>query len=257
MGLYCLPLRVRNIKRMKEYYGKSAQIYGQTRGKSLLLIPAIARHLPRAEDPSRRLLDIGCGNGDLFSLVESKGYEYFGLDVSDDILQRSRATYPTGSYTVGDARNLKDFYKDPFDALIVSMLLPSLDKREDILQILIQCRELMSNNATLLVAVTHPSFDHYMQSFLFQRKDVQTDFSGYYTSGARFVMDQQINGQPFTFEDYHWTLQDYINAIVQSGLKIITVDECKSERENLSKEDQEWAKKRDNFPTYMVFVLGK
>ena len=229
---------------MKEYFGASSQVYVQTKGKRFLLIPAIERHLPTAGRVGARLLDVGCGSGDFCTLVEPKGYRYVGVDVSADMVARAREAHPSGEYVVGDARTMSANVQETFDALIVSMLLPSLGERADMLNVLSQCRDLMHEKSTLLVAVTHPSFDHYMQNFLFDRADVRTTFKGYYASGERFEIDQKMNGETFTFEDYHWTLTDYVEAITKAGLTVTAIDECPPEEKLLASTDHPWAKNR-------------
>ena len=105
--------------------------------------------------------------------------------------------------------------------------------------------------------IMHPSFDHYMQSILFQRKDVEANFKGYFESGSRFTANQTINDLPFTFEDYHWTMADYVSAIDTAGLRIRKIDECRSVSGSLSADDTEWAARRDRFPTYCVIVASR
>jgi len=241
---------------VKEYFGTSAKKYGQTRGKRLLLFSAIKKHLPRAFGKKAKLLDIGCGNGDVFSIANAKGYQYFGLDISPDILDRAKTDYPTGTYCKGNATDVAKLFKGvSFDAVIVSMLFPSMEKMSDITKVLEGAKKLLKKNATMIVAVTHPCFDHYMQSFLFQRTDVKADFHGYFNSGSKFEIEQTINSKPFVFEDYHWTLTNYIKVINDADLHLIRIDECAGTPNTSSKEEKEWAAKRDNFPTYIVFVL--
>ncbi len=242
---------------MKEYFGASSGVYVQTKGKRFLLMPAIERYLPKASAVGARLLDVGCGSGDFCTLAEPKGYRYVGFDVSADMVARARESHPSGECVVGDARTMSTTFQDPFDALIVSMLLPALGERADMQSVLLQCRGLMRPDSTLLVAVTHPSFDHYMQNFLFDRTDVRTTFKGYYASGQRFEIDQKMHNEIFTFEDYHWTLTDYVEAITKADLTIAAIDECPPDERSLTPTDHPWAQNRHNFPTYMLFVLRK
>lgn len=70
-------------------------------------------------------------------------------------------------------------------------------------------------------------------------------------------MDQVINGESFRFEDFHWTLTDYIQAIQKAGLQLVDADECAATPNISSEEERTWAAKRDTFPTYLVLVLKK
>jgi SAM-dependent methyltransferase len=54
-------------------------------------LAAIARDAPPGQ--SRRLLDIGIGDGRLLSVAERLGYETAGLDVSDDAVRLARGRY--------------------------------------------------------------------------------------------------------------------------------------------------------------------
>lgn len=240
---------------MKEYFGESAKVYGLTRGKRLLLLPALRRHLPKAPNKSARLLDVACGNGDSYPIAKSRKYQYFGIDISPELLERAQAAFPEGTYAAGDARKIAGRYKKPFDAIIVSMLFPAMGNLKDILKVLEGCRESLKKGGVLLVAVTHPSFDHYMQSFLFERGDVKTDFQGYFRSGQKFEMQQFIDDQPFLFEDFHWTMSDYLNTFSKAGFSVAAIDECKATP--ITDEDIKWAENRDRFPTYLVFSLKK
>ena len=213
--------------------------------------------MPKARNKQARALDVACGNGDVFPTIKEKGYKYFGIDISSDLLARAVVDYPAGEYQKGDARSLARYYKTRFDAVVISMLFPSLGEWGDMVKVLKECKKVVEKDGVILVAITHPSFDHYMQSFLFQREDVHANFKGYFHSGSRFEMNQMINGEAFQFEDYHWTLADYVRAVQKSGLQLIAVDECQGTSSKIGKEDKLWARKRDNFPTYLVLVLKK
>lgn len=240
---------------MKEYYGSSAKKYGMTKGKRLLLSPAIARNLPRAKNKSSKFLDVACGNGDFYNLSEQNGYQYHGFDISKDMLDIARSKYPLGLYQTADARNFTKLYKEKFDVVLVSMLFPSIDSRQSIVKILKNCKIVLKEGGVIILGVTHPCFDHYMQKFLFERGDVETSFNGYFDSGNKFKMHQYINDEEFIFRDYHWTLADYIKSIKEAGLNINSLDECKSAENTI--EELSFARKRNNFPTYLVISSHK
>lgn len=50
-----------------------------------------------------RALDLGCGNGNLTSALEKRGFSVIGIDQSDDMLSLARKDYPDIEFRKGDA----------------------------------------------------------------------------------------------------------------------------------------------------------
>jgi SAM-dependent methyltransferase len=73
----------------------------------------IRKHVPQGGT----LLDAGCGFGEWVSFLNSRGYRAEGLDYSEDLVRRLRASYPQLTWTSGDIRHMP--YPDAaFDAVI-------------------------------------------------------------------------------------------------------------------------------------------
>jgi SAM-dependent methyltransferase len=239
---------------VKEYFGKSAQKYQQTQGKHHLLFPTFAKHTPSITSEIANLLDIGCGNGDLYQLAKEKNYNYFGLDISDEMIQRAKQDYPEGRFLVSSATDFASKYSQQFDLIIISMLFPSLREKKGIIKTLKESKKVLKENGRILIGLPHPCFDGYMQYGLFGRKDVKTDFRGYFQPHAEFKIEHALGEGSFTFEDCHWSLSDYVECIRDSNLSIDFIDECKPEL-SLQKTDKEFFAERNRFPTYMVILL--
>lgn len=240
---------------MKEYYGKSANIYKQRKINLYMLMPGIKKYIPKSEHKKGKLLDVGCGNGDYFTIAKNKGYEYWGLDISKDMISRAKKDHPQGKYLVASSANLSKCYKDKFDIIILSMLLPALKSKDAIVETLKEAKKVLRKNGKIIISIGHPCFDHYMQKYLFGRKDVKTNFEGYFKSSTKFQVVQKFDGKPFVFEDYHRTLTDYFNAIVESGLSIIQIEECRPLKTKNISIDASLDKYR-LFPIYFLFVCG-
>ena len=97
----------------------------------------------------RRVLDLGCGCGDLLAALEpSVG---IGIDLSPSMVAHARALYPHLTFQVGDAEDpgLYDQLEGPFDAIILSDTIGSL---EDIESTLRHVRRLCSADTRLIIA---------------------------------------------------------------------------------------------------------
>jgi hypothetical protein len=129
------------------------------------------------------------------------------------------------------------------DVLFSNMMIPCLESYGDFRRTFEQIAASLKNNGVAIIGTSHPCFDPYMQKYFLNRADVETDFESYYTSEKPFKITKD-NG--FTFEDYHYTLADFINIPGERGLQLELIDECRSESTN-----------EDIFPKYLVIKYRK
>lgn len=89
-----------------------------------------------------RILDLGCGNGDLLaSMSPSYGV---GIDFNSHLIDKAIAKYPTLNFIVGDVENPSTIntLKGPFDVIIISDIVGELDDVQALLMHLHQhCTE--------------------------------------------------------------------------------------------------------------------
>jgi trans-aconitate methyltransferase len=68
-----------------------------------------------APQPGERILDLGCGTGQLSAAIAGSGAHVIGLDLSAEMLNQARGNYPEIEFVQGDA---SDFALDaPVDAI--------------------------------------------------------------------------------------------------------------------------------------------
>ncbi|UNO50902.1 MULTISPECIES: class I SAM-dependent methyltransferase [Alicyclobacillus] len=65
--------------------------------------------------PGERVLDIGCGTGDLTNQIARLGASVVGIDVSERMVEQARRKYPDLSFRVGDAQDFST--SETFDAV--------------------------------------------------------------------------------------------------------------------------------------------
>lgn len=74
-----------------------------------------------------RVLDLGCGNGNLTNKLKEKGYAVIGIDDSEDMLSIARASYPDIDFRKGNALN---FQTEPVDAVFSNAVLHWIDREK-------------------------------------------------------------------------------------------------------------------------------
>lgn len=66
-----------------------------------------------------RILDVCCGTGQIASLLSERNYVVDGLDISEKMIEKAKATAPKASFKVADATNFS--YDVSFDAAICTL----------------------------------------------------------------------------------------------------------------------------------------
>ena len=64
----------------------------------------------------KRILDLGCGDGLLVSMLKDRGYKAYGIDISDSMIRIANKTYAL-DIIQKNAEDKLDF-KEPFDAMV-------------------------------------------------------------------------------------------------------------------------------------------
>jgi trans-aconitate methyltransferase len=95
-------------------------------------VPKLAADLlellaPRAGE---RVLDLGCGTGDLTVQLAQRGAHVVGLDASSEMVSEARRKHPTLELVVGDGQALS--YEAEFDAVFSNATLHWLPRAEDV-----------------------------------------------------------------------------------------------------------------------------
>ncbi|MGG3282995.1 class I SAM-dependent methyltransferase [Paenibacillus solani] len=68
-----------------------------------------------APQPGERILDLGCGTGDLAYEISASGAHVTGMDYSAEMIERAKGKYPGLTFMVGDGENFAT--ETPYDAV--------------------------------------------------------------------------------------------------------------------------------------------
>lgn len=239
---------------MKEYSGKSSHKYIQAKDKRYLLTPAIIRHIPKCKG-EMGFLDVGCGDGFFYDIATKKGYKYYGIDISKDMVNRSKHSYPNGNFAIGSATSFTKKIKQKFDIILINMVSPCLNNKKDFDRIFAEAKKALTDSGQIIIGSTHSCFDGYMKVGVLKRGlgIIKTNFKGYFESGQKYLVNRNFNGKKFVFEDHHWMFSDYINSIAANGMKLVFMDECKPAH-LFDGKDKNFIKESYQFPIF--FVLG-
>lgn len=83
------------------------------------------------EKPQSKLLEIGCGPGNITKYLLSKrpDFDIFGIDIAPNMIELAKLNNPTANFAVMDTRQINTL-EEKYDGIIVGFCLPYLSQTE-------------------------------------------------------------------------------------------------------------------------------
>jgi len=97
-----------------------------------------------------KVLDLGCGNGRLYQVLE--GVQYVGLDFSKELIEIAKKNYPQADFILGPGLNLP-FSDNCFDKVFSVAVLHHIPSEELRLKFLKEAKRVLKKNGLLVLTV--------------------------------------------------------------------------------------------------------
>lgn len=99
-----------------------------------------------------RVLDVGCGNGRFYEIIQKTGADYTGIDISEKLIEIAKKKFPKGKFFVGDALEMP-FADNYFDTVYAIALLHHIPSRDFRLKVLNEAKRVLKKNGLLITSV--------------------------------------------------------------------------------------------------------
>lgn len=136
---------------VKDDYNAIAEIYADCYGKIDYCKTYIDNFVSMLS--GKRILDIGCGAGQITDYLAQKGFDVIGIDFSQGLLKIARQNFPNLRFVCVDICNYEQ--KEKFDGIIAKDMLFHLPD-ENLIQVLKKIRELLEENGIFCVIMDMP-----------------------------------------------------------------------------------------------------
>lgn len=158
-----------------------------------------------------RVLDLGCGAGQLTSALIERGARVTGVDVSSGMIDIARDRLgDTATLVVGDVSEPLEFASDSFDLVVASLAIHYI---EDWVPVLVEVRRVLTGDGTFVFSTHHPTMDwkHFSSDDYFAKKQSTETW----TKG----------GKPFEVTTWRRPLSSMSDEIRRAGFLIETLHE--------------------------------
>ena len=205
--------------------------------------PAMVARLPVLQ--GKNALDIGCASGFFTEYALKNGASVTALDISKVMIDMlvSRIKSPKLKIFCADISQPMPFLKpDAYDCVICSLIFHYI---KDWGPLLAELYRVMKKGGRLVISAHHP-FDMY----LYLKPPSYFDF--------KLVEDTWASGSPRPFKVHYYMrpLNEVLRPIIQSGFKIISIDEPLP-TEKCKELSPEAYKKLSERPGFLFIVLEK
>ncbi len=99
-----------------------------------------------------KVLDLGCGNGRFYQVVENEDVEYFGLDKSENLIIKAKERYPKVDFKAGDALNIP-FPDEEFDVVVSVAVLHHMPTKKTRVKFLKEAKRVLKKGGSLRISV--------------------------------------------------------------------------------------------------------
>lgn len=101
------------INKTKQNYNTIADLFSTTR----TYLPHDLKVLSRYIQAGQKILDVGCGNGRFSEVVNTKNAQYFGVDISQKLINIAKSRYPDQNFQIIDSPSPFPYEDNYFDAV--------------------------------------------------------------------------------------------------------------------------------------------
>ncbi|MFA5048098.1 MAG: class I SAM-dependent methyltransferase [Patescibacteria group bacterium] len=200
----------------------------------------------------KRVLDIGCGSGELTSELAKSAKQVVGLDLSKKWISRCQNKYHQKNlqFVQADASDLKLFRNNSFDMVVMNMVLLNVHPASLVSKVLHEVKRVVKSGGDFIFSDLHPLCIMTKKEGR-RRQEYAKNFS-YFKDGAEFSpIIKLVNNKEIKFTDHHWTLDFYTQELSRLNIYIKRIIE--------SRYPESAPKKfyRYSFPEYIIFCCKK
>jgi ubiquinone/menaquinone biosynthesis C-methylase UbiE len=211
--------------------------------------------------PSMKILDIACGNGQMSRRLAELGAQVVAIDGSSEMIKcaQQRSNGNNIRYQVADVTKSEDLqFLNPshFDAVLCNMALMDIADIKPVFQL---AYRVLKDSGILVFSITHPCFDKAVGPHITEIHENEGALKSIHAIKVeRYLTPQVMTARalpslPSTHFFFHRSLGDYLNAVFESGFAMHAIAEPTFSHQLGLSEHKGW----HNLPEIPVVFIAK
>lgn len=176
---------------------------------------------------SKKILDVGCGSGELDEVMAKRGGNVIGLDESEKWIAHCEQTYnlPNLSFIHANAAERLPFKDRSFDVVVMNMVLLNVSTLSEVKAILNEIGRVIKKDGIFIFSDLHPICIMTPSVKPNRYQKYSAKFS-YFKDGAEYTAGVFLNkDENMEFHNKHWTLETYSSLLAEAGFVIYKLSE--------------------------------
>ena len=192
----------------------------------LIAFPAIFTELDPV--PDQRILDYGCGDGQVSKFLASQGIRVIGVDNSPKMIELAerKNNHPLIQYRLTDGISMPFLDDESIDGAMANFVFLTIPERRTIVTICREIARVLEPGVKFIVCNNSPqSLNRKFASFEIRADARCIEGGGHPNDVTLFSPD----GKEMRFVDYFWTPAQYESMLSKAGFSILKIIEPKAE----------------------------
>lgn len=172
------------------------------------------------ECKGKKILDYGCWAGQILEILQAKGAEIVGVDISDELIKIASDRLPEAELKVIDTQNpFKNFKKDLFDIISMNYVLCVLPDPEEIQKIIHWAYQALKTWGKLFIQNANRDKANWVDF-----KSYTLHFKNNLQDGDKIFCTLKLDTL-LEIEDYFFSQETYKKRLLNSGFQNVEIHE--------------------------------
>jgi SAM-dependent methyltransferase len=184
-------------------------------------IPQLTRWLDATSKPHARMLDLGCGSGEIARELVARGCDVTGVDVNPAVIEHCRQATPQARFYVRDVAAVEGLALDdtPFDAVVCQLVISIVGDTGDRTQLVRNAAQVLRSDGDFFISFSGRSDDlNPAYAALYAADFAETQTYGTYLS-------RDATGKTL-YRTHHFTEPEARELLEQAGFVAIEIEEA-------------------------------
>lgn len=168
----------------------------------------------------KKILDVGCGDGQFTQTLKTLGADPVGVDISDEMLAKASNRYADITFIRSNGADLKCCQNNSFDMIVMRNVLLNINNQNDFSGIFCEAARVLKNDGYIILSNPHPASIKNHRDLIWE---VMLPKDGCYLKDGMNYHIKVLLSDLKTWMDFyqcHWTIERILSELLKNNFII-------------------------------------